>query len=391
MIDKIEKIRDERGMFKNVPRFLRRAVERRLADLEKDVETFDREALVNHGRLKRLHALLHIKPGRRARPTLFDQLPPDSPRAVLAELVKTNDPRKAAALVREHRIPFLLVESALGTISKPVAVALVESMEADELLSRLPLLSRRGLLTGDVRQALLSRLSAMSRDASQRFSYQKIESVVRNSQLDKTLAKAAFQLIEADKSADTLAGDTALIVDDSLSMPREGNCLSLAAGVAWRLDQGLAPEAKLNVYLAGIGGLKVEVQRNKGLDHWRKMLSVTVADIQGTSLGSAVEKLAADGHRVSRLVVVSDGYENRPPRLASALDRYRNQTGQRPLLHLVQPAEAGSQLAIDLRKAQIPFGVFTLDRHLLGLDALLAALVAHQEDNVIAQILNFSS
>jgi hypothetical protein len=109
----------------------------------------------------------------------------------------------------------------------------------------------------------------------------------------------------------------------------------------------------------------------------------------GTSPGAGVEQLGRDGHAVSRLVLVTDGYENRPPRLVSALERYRTTTGQRPSVHLVQPAGSALQLAVDLRNAQVPFGVFTVDRHRLGLDALVPALNAHDGENRVAQILAF--
>ena len=89
MAENVEHLREEHGLFRNVPRFLRRAVERRLHALEADPERFDREALLHHGRLKRLHALLHVKPGgERARATLFGK-PSDGPRAALRWLAAT--------------------------------------------------------------------------------------------------------------------------------------------------------------------------------------------------------------------------------------------------------------------------------------------------------------
>src|SRR5262249_37453104 len=157
----IENVQERHGMFHNVPRSLRRAVERRLERLQTDAGQFDRAALVHHARLKRLHPLLHIKPGDRARATLFGQPPPGSARAPLRGLAQTKDPDLAAVMVYEHRLPYLLVEAALGDMPAPVAEALVDVMDADELLARLPLLGRRGLLRGGVRTALLRRFAAV--------------------------------------------------------------------------------------------------------------------------------------------------------------------------------------------------------------------------------------
>src|SRR5947209_16361222 len=122
----IEDIHERHGLFKNVPRTVRRVIERRLSGLEADAEAFDREALVNHARLKRLYALLHVPPGARGR-TLFGAPPPESARAALRELATMKNPRAAAVLVRRHRLPYLLVEAVLGQLPEPVAVALVET------------------------------------------------------------------------------------------------------------------------------------------------------------------------------------------------------------------------------------------------------------------------
>jgi hypothetical protein len=90
---------------------------------------------------------------------------------------------------------------------------------------------------------------------------------------------------------------------------------------------------------------------------------------------------------VSRLVLITDGYENRPPRLTSALERYRATMGQRPAIHLVQPAGTALQLAIDLRSANLPFSVFTVDSHRVGLAALIPALAAQADEDRVNQIL----
>ncbi|CEF49293.1 unnamed protein product [uncultured bacterium] len=390
MSDQIEQFREEHGLFRNVPRMVRRAVERRLRQLEADAEEFDRAALEHHGRLKRLHALLHIHPGERARATLFGKPPTDSPRAALRTLVLCkDDPETAAELVQIYRIPYLLAEAALGSLREPVAIALLETMAGEELLARLPLMARRGLLAGMVRDALLGRLQRMASFPHERFPYPKIESVVRNSNLDRQVAAAAFALVGSTTEEAALQGDTALLVDASLSMTREGGCLELAANIGWRVDRALASAAGLWVYLIGNESTAVPLRRGSGLDQWRAALTGPAPEAPGTALGTGVEALLRDGRQAVRLVLVTDGQENRAPRLVSALERYRSATGQRPLVQLVQPANASQQLAGDLRNAQVPFGVFTVDRHLVGLDAFLPAMRTSGAESRVAQILAF--
>ncbi len=386
--DLIENVQQRRGLFRNVPRFLRRALERRLAQLEEDVVGFDRLALLHHSRLKRLHALLHLKPASdQVGALLFGKPPPGSLRAALGQLVRCQDSTRAAELVRQYRFPYLLVEAALGAVSAPVAMALIEVMDALELLARLPLLARRGLLSGLVRVAVLQRLSAIADEGRQRFPYQKIESLVRNAGFDPQLAEAAFRLVGTGQKVRSLIGHTALLVDASVSMPRVGSCLQLAVEVGWRLDLALAEQDRLDVYTFDTVARPWPMARTSGLDQWRNLLTVRAPAIVGTSVGAAIAKLTEEARPLTRLVIITDGYENRPPRLPSAFARYRQATGQRPMIHLVQPANTGLQLARDLRSSKVPFTVFNIDEHWLGMEALVPALAAQASQDRSAQIL----
>src|SRR5262245_18503193 len=72
------------GLFKNVPRSLATEVERYLREREGNPIQFDGAVLHARKALKRLYAVLHVKPGERAQKILFDDDPPgDSRLAVL--------------------------------------------------------------------------------------------------------------------------------------------------------------------------------------------------------------------------------------------------------------------------------------------------------------------
>ena len=66
---------------------------------------------------------------------------------------------------------------------------------------------------------------------------QMLETLVRHADVDVQVASAVFALVEATPEQARLRGDTALLADASASAPREGGCLELAAGVAWRIDR----------------------------------------------------------------------------------------------------------------------------------------------------------
>jgi hypothetical protein len=91
----------------------------------------------------------------------------------------------------------------------------------------------------------------------------------------------------------------------------------------------------------------------------------------------------------ARLVVVTDGYENRPPRLPAALAAYAARTGVRPAVCLVQPPDGGRQLAVDLRRALQPFDVFAVDPHGVALDALVPALAAARSEDLLETIADY--
>ena len=89
----VKTVVQEYGLFKNVPRSLRTEVVRYLREREADADWFDSTALTARKALKRLYALLHVKPGERAQKVLFDQDPPaDSRLFALRVLAKATDP-----------------------------------------------------------------------------------------------------------------------------------------------------------------------------------------------------------------------------------------------------------------------------------------------------------
>src|SRR6516165_5926383 len=67
---------EEFGLFRNPPRALKTEVSRYLREREADADWFDSSVLVARKAVKRLYALLHVKPGERAQKILFDEAPP---------------------------------------------------------------------------------------------------------------------------------------------------------------------------------------------------------------------------------------------------------------------------------------------------------------------------
>src|SRR6185437_1845960 len=95
------------GLFRNVPGSLKTEIARYLREREANPDWFDSTALVARKALKRLYAVLHIRPGERAQKILFDDRPPaDSRVGALKRLARLTDPDEQAKAIVEARIPF---------------------------------------------------------------------------------------------------------------------------------------------------------------------------------------------------------------------------------------------------------------------------------------------
>src|SRR5947209_19683274 len=93
---------EEFGLFRNPPRALKTEITRYLREREVDPEWFDGSVLVARKAVKRLFALLHVKPGDRAQRILFDEDPPaDSRLAALRVLARAATPVEQARAIIE--------------------------------------------------------------------------------------------------------------------------------------------------------------------------------------------------------------------------------------------------------------------------------------------------
>src|SRR4051812_5282724 len=72
----VQTVVEEHGLFKNPPRSLKTEVTRYLREREADADWFDGAVLTARKALKRLYALLHVKPCERAQQILFEERPP---------------------------------------------------------------------------------------------------------------------------------------------------------------------------------------------------------------------------------------------------------------------------------------------------------------------------
>src|SRR5258706_4118895 len=119
-------VTEEFGLFRNPPRSMRTEIVRYLREREADADWFDSTALTARKSLKRLYALLHVKPNERAQRILFDEEPPRDSRAfALRELAKATSPAEQAAAIVANQIPYRLATSVITQMTPAVPAALI--------------------------------------------------------------------------------------------------------------------------------------------------------------------------------------------------------------------------------------------------------------------------
>ena len=216
---KTESLTDEVGLFRNPPRSLRTEVTRYLREREADADWFDSSVLIARKAIKRLYALLHVKPSERAQMILFDKEPPaDSKLFALKELAKATDPAAQADAIVRNKIPFRVASTILTKMTPEVLAALVRTMSAQELINNLAALKRKGAFDVPEVKALIDERLTAAKSAT-RVSALKADVAKEVAGSDPELAKKLDAVVDAQiKAKGRIVRPTALLIDKSSSM-----------------------------------------------------------------------------------------------------------------------------------------------------------------------------
>src|SRR5262245_59047515 len=214
-----QKVVEEFGLFRNLPRALRTEVTRYLREREGDADWFDSTALTARKALKRLYAVLHVAPGPRAQQILFDEAPPaDSRLFALKELAKAATPEEQARAVRAHRIPYRVAATVVQQLTPPVLAALVEVMSPQEVINNLGALKRRGALDDPELKALVERKLDEAKGGA-RVSAFKAEEAIKAAGVSEDVRRKLEQVADTQiKAKGRITRPTALLIDKSGSM-----------------------------------------------------------------------------------------------------------------------------------------------------------------------------
>ncbi len=288
------------GLFRNPPRALKTEITRYLREREADAEWFDGSVLVARKAIKRLYALLHVKPGERAQQILFDENPPAGSRlAALKLLARAKTPIEQARAIIEHRIPYRVASTVVQQMTPTVLLALIEVMSPQELINNLAALKRRGAMDNpDLKSLIEQKLEAAKTGA--RVSAFKAEEAMKAADLSADVRKKLEEVADTQvKAKGRIARPTALFIDKSGSM-------ELAIELGKRLGALISAICEKDLFVYAFDTMAYPIERaGDDLASWEKALKGITAG-GGTSCGVPLDFMTRKRQYVEQIIVVTD-------------------------------------------------------------------------------------
>ncbi|MBA4189191.1 MAG: hypothetical protein C0467_14430 [Planctomycetaceae bacterium] len=377
------KVTATEGIGRNVPRSVKTEVTRYLREREADDKWFDATALQARKTLKRLYALLHVKPGPRAQAVLFDERPPEGSKlAGLKALAGTDDPDLQAKLLIEHDVPFRVAIGLVKQVTPAVLKALVGRMSPQEIINNLDMLRKRGAFEVEDVKAMIEAKLETAKTAT-RVSAFKAETardaVALPSEVKTKLDAIADTQV---KARGRIARPTALLIDKSGSM-------SQAIEIGKRLGSLLAAVADKDLFVYAFDSIAYPVEAaGADLASWEKALTGITAG-GNTSVGVGVEQLRRKKQYVEQLVIVTDEGENADPKFVPTLLKYRAEMKADPAVCFVKVTGATTQLEDECKAAGIVTDAYQFSGDYYALPNLVPLLARPSKLELLQEILEY--
>jgi hypothetical protein len=374
---------DTFGLFRNVPRSLKTEVVRYLREREASDDWFDATAITARKTLKRLYALLHVKPGPRAQAVLFEEQPPaGSKLAGLKDLAKAETPDEQAKLIAAHDVPFRVAVGLVKAVTPRVLAALVGRMSPQEVINNLDVLRKRGAFDDAGVKALVEQKLEAAKTAT-RISAFKAERAIEAVPVSADLKAKLEAVADAQvKARGRIARPTALLIDKSGSM-------SQALEIGKRLGALLAAVADKELYVYAFDSIAYPVEAaGPELSAWERALTGIGAG-GSTSVGVGVEMLRRKKQYVEQIVVVTDEGENAEPKFVPTLLKYRAEMKADPAVCFVKVTGATAQLENECQKAGIPTDAYNFNGDYYSLPNLVPLLARPSKLELLMEILEY--
>jgi len=379
----VQTVVEDFGLFRNPPRALKTEITRYLREREAEPEWFDSTALVARKALKRLYALLHVRPDERAQKILFDEAPPaDSRIFALKELARAAAPADQACAIIAHRVPYRVAATVVQQMTPTVLLALVEVMSPQELINNLGALKRRGGLDNPDLKAQIERKLDEARTGP-RVSAFKAEEAVKAADLSDDVRRKLEQVADTQvKAKGRITRPTALLIDKSGSM-------NVAIELGKRLGALISAICAKELYVYAFDTLAYPVERaGDDLAHWEKALQGITAG-GGTSCGVVLEAMRRKKQYVEQIIMVTDEGENTPPLFVDALKKYREDAQADPSVCFVKTPGASNHLEEQCRRAGVMADTFQFSGDYYALPNLVPLLSRPSKLELLLEIMDY--
>jgi hypothetical protein len=378
-----QKTVEDFGLFRNPPRALRTEITRYLREREADADWFDGSVLAARKAIKRLYALLHVKPGERAQQILFEENPPaDSRLAALKKLAQAKTPVEQARAILENRIPYRVAVTVVQQMTPTVLLALIEVMSPQESINNLAALQRRGAMDNpDLKSLIEQKLEAAKTGA--RVSAFKAEKAIESADLSADVRKKLEQVADTQvKAKGRIARPTALLIDKSGSM-------ELAIELGKRLGSMISAICEKDLFVYAFDTMAYPIERaGDDLASWEKALKGITAG-GGTSCGVPLDFMTRKRQYVEQIIVVTDEGENTAPLFVEALKKYREAVKADPTVCFVRTPGAGTQLEEQCRNAGILCDAFQFRGDYYSLPNLVPLLSRPSKLELLVEIMDY--
>lgn len=378
-----EKVVEQFGLFRNPPRALKTEITRYLREREADADWFDGSVLAARKAIKRLYALLHVKPGERAQQILFEENPPaDSRLAALKKLAQAKTPIEQARTILDNRIPYRVAATVVQQMTPSVLLALIEVMSPQETINNLAALKRRGAMDNpDLKASIEQKLEAAKTGA--RVSAFKAEEAIKSANLSADVRKKLEQVADTQvKAKGRIARPTALFIDKSASM-------ELAIELGKRLGSLISAICEKDLFVYAFDTMAYPIQRaGDDLASWEKALK-GITSGGGTSCGVPLDFMTRKRQYVEQIIVVTDEEENTAPLFVDALLKYREAVQADPTVCFVRTPGAGTQLEELCGKAGILCDAFQFTGDYYSLPNLVPLLSRPSKLELLMEIMDY--
>ncbi len=379
----VKTVVEDFGLFRNPPRSLRTEITRYLREREADADWFDSTVLTARKAVKRLYALLHVKPGERAQKILFDEEPPaDSRVFALKELAKAASPAEQARAIVEHRIPYRVAATVVQQMTPTVLAALIERMSPQELINNLASLKKRGALDNPDLKAMVEEKLGAAKTGT-RVSAFKAEEALKAANVSEDVRKKLEEVADAQvKAKGRIQRPTALFIDKSGSM-------QVAIELGKRIGAMISAICEKELYVYAFDTMAYPVERaGNDLAGWEKALKGITAG-GGTSCGVALDTMRRKKLYAEQLIMVTDEGENTAPLFVDALKKYREEVKADPAVVFVKTPGATTHLEEQCRSAGVMADAFQFSGDYYSLPNLVPLLTRPSKLELLMEIMEY--